>query len=100
MARLNRVQCENVVYRYFLREGWLPPGTTTRTWREVKVSDLGMDDPPLPSDRNLQKRRVSLDLQDLFEMLGGSIGSPLSQLKKKNLKLVEFARWCFENQRG
>jgi hypothetical protein len=64
----------------------------------VKLTELGIDDPPLPSDPHLQKRRAALDLRDLFEMLGSRLASPVIQLKKKSMTLLELAEWCFSNQ--
>jgi len=77
----------------------LPPGTTLETWPTVKMQDLLFDDPPLPSDPDFQKRRVSLDLRALYYALGSTLADPFQQLKKKTLTLGDFAQWCYENQK-
>ncbi|MCK4414955.1 MAG: hypothetical protein KAY32_15580 [Candidatus Eisenbacteria sp.] len=100
MAMLNKNRCKNFVYQFFLTEGWLPPGTTPKNWSAVTIGELGIDDPPLPSDPHLQKRRVALDLQNFFALLGGKLPSPLSQLKRRSLTLGGFADWCHANQEG
>jgi hypothetical protein len=55
MAKLSLRACRGLVFRYFLREGWLPPGTTAATWKTVTMGDLAFDDPPLPSEPHFQK---------------------------------------------
>lgn len=47
---LSQSACRGLLYRYFLKEGRLPTGTTGQNWDEVTVSELLFDDPPLPSD--------------------------------------------------
>lgn len=99
--RISLNQARGIVYRFFLNEGWLPPGTTRQTWPEVTLGDLGMDDPPLQSDPHLQKRRIALDLQNFFFVaVGVRIPSPLERLMTSTLTLGELAQWCFENQAG
>lgn len=100
MAKLKKGQCRSLIYRYFLNEGWLPAGTTTDSWREVTIDEMEIDDPPLPSDPHFQKKRISLDLQNLFVVLGGQIPSPLAELKKKTRTLADLADWCYDNQPG
>jgi len=100
MAVFTKNQCQTFIYRYFLRQGWLPPGTTRHNWGDVTMKMLYMDDPPLPSDPHYQKKKAALDLQDHFLTFGGGIESPLAQLKKPTLTLRELAEWCSENQVG
>jgi hypothetical protein len=98
MLTLTPTQCRSLVYRYFLMEGWLPRGTTPANWRAVTVRRLQLDDPPLPSDQDLQKRRIALDLQNLFFVLGGEIESPLDQLRDGQVTLSGLAQWCHTHQ--
>ena len=98
MAKLTKVQCENLIYVYLLHEGWLPPGTTKRNWRSVEIGNLGIDDPPLPSDPHLQKKRAALDIQKFFEVLGSKLTSILPELKKKTNTLLMLAHRCYEKQ--
>ncbi len=97
-AKQTKVQCENLIYKYLLREGWLPPGTTKRNWRNVQIGQLGIDVPALPSDPHLQKRRAALDIQDMFEELSSKLTSVLPELKKKSNTLLVLAHRCFEKQ--
>jgi hypothetical protein len=99
MARFTPTQCRSLIYRYFLVEGWLPRGTTTGNWREVTIRRMQIDDPPLPSDQDLQKRRISLDLQNLFFVLGGELESPIDQLRDGTVTLNQLAQWCHAHQR-
>jgi hypothetical protein len=92
-------QCRSLVYRYFLVEGWLPRGTTNQNWRDLTMRRLQIDDPPLPSDQDLQKRRIALDLQNLFFVLGGEIESPIDQLRDGTLTLGQVAQWCCAHQK-
>jgi hypothetical protein len=98
MPKLNLQQCKNTVFFYFLAEGWLPKGTTDATWESVTMADLGMDDPPLPSDPHLQKKRIALDLQNFFFILGSRLSSPLGELQTGSVTLGEFAEWCHSHQ--
>ncbi len=99
-GKLSLNQCRGIIYRYFLNAGWLPVGTPKRTWPSVSMQDLQMDDPPLPGDPHLQKRRIALDLQNFFFVaLGAVIPSPLERLRAANFTLGELAQWCFENQK-
>lgn len=98
MATLTQAQSRSLIYRYFLNEGWLPAGTTPDTWQGVTMGDMEIDDPPLPSDPHFQKKRIALDLQNLFFVLGSPIASPLAELKKKTRTLAELADWCREHQ--
>jgi hypothetical protein len=91
-------QCRSLVYRYFLLEGWLPGGTTSGNWRDVTIQQMQIDDPPLPSDQDLQKRRISLDLQNLFFVLGGELESPIDQLRNDSVTLDQLAQWCHAHQ--
>ena len=98
MPKLSKTQCDNLVFRYFLAEGWLPPGTTAKTWRAVTMGEMRFDDPPLPSSPDLQKSRIALDLQHTFFLLGSSLPDPTAQLKDGSLVLRDFAAWCFDQQ--
>jgi hypothetical protein len=98
MPKLNQKQTRGLIYRYFLNDGWLPAGTTVHNWTDVTMGDMEFDDPALPSDPHIQKKRVSLDLQSLFQVLGSSINSPLAELKKKTLTLGDFAAACWASQ--
>lgn len=100
MARLSENQCSSLVFHYFLFEGWLPPGTTPDNWRDVRMSDMDLDDPPLPGDLDLQKKRVAFDLQNQFVLLGSRIASPFEILCDGEATLGELATFCFENQEG
>lgn len=96
--KLSLQQCKNIVYFYFLDEGWLPGGTTPENWEAVKMADMEMDDPPLPSDPHLQKKRIALDLQKLFFQLGSQLASPLGELQTGSLTLGNFSVWCESHQ--
>ncbi|HZN97558.1 MAG TPA: hypothetical protein VFB61_07515 [Gemmatimonadales bacterium] len=98
MATFTPTQCRSLVYRYFLVEGWLPRGTTAQNWRDLTIRRMQIDDPPLPSDQDLQKRRIALDLQNLFFVLGGELESPIDQLRDGTLTLGELAQWCCGHQ--
>ncbi len=91
-------QSRGVVYQYFLSEGWLPVGTTTQNWDQVKLGDMGIDDPALPSDPHMQKQRIALDLQRFFVVLGSSVASAKNFLKGKTKTLKELAEWLHQNQ--
>jgi hypothetical protein len=82
-----------LVYRYFLREGWLPPDTTDQNWDAVTMGQMLFDDPPLVADPDFQKRRISLDIQALFFALGRTLADCLPQLKNRALTLADFAGW-------
>jgi hypothetical protein len=98
MAKLSKNQSRSLVYRYLLNEGWLPPGTTRESWAEVTLADLALDDPALPAEPHLQKKRVALDLRSLFLMLGSDVPSPLAELKKKTTTLGDFAEILWASQ--
>lgn len=98
MASFTPTQCRSLIYRYFLVEGWLPRGTTAGNWRDVTMRRLQIDDPPLPSDQDLQKRRIALDLQNLFFVLGGELESPVAQLRDGTVTLNQLAQWCHAHQ--
>ena len=100
MSQLSRTQCENVLFFYFLGDGWLPPGTTEASWQAVTFGELHMDDPPLPDAPDLQKQRVALDLQHAFHLLGGSLPSPLAELQDRAMTLGSFVAWCVDHQGG
>jgi hypothetical protein len=100
VATFTAAQCRSLIYRYFLVEGWLPRGTTTGNWRDVTLRRMQIDDPPLPSDQDLQKRRISLDLQNLFFVLGSELESPIEQLKDDTLTLAALAQWCCARQKA
>lgn len=97
-GKLSLQQCKNIVYFYFLSEGWLPAGTTAENWEAVKMADMEMDDPPLPSDPHLQKKRISLDLQQMFFVFGSQLASPLGELQTGSLTLGKFSGWCESHQ--
>lgn len=97
MAKQTQAACDNIVHNYLAAEGWLPPGTTDDSWQEVRIGDLQLDDPPLPSSPHLQKQRVARDLQQIFFWLQAKLTSPLAQLKKPDLTLRQFCDWCFAN---
>jgi hypothetical protein len=99
MAALTATQCRSLVYRYFLIEALLPRGTTAQNWRDITLRRLQIDDPPLPSDQDLQKRRIALDLQNLFFVLGSETESPIDQLRDGTLTLAELAQWCCAHQK-
>lgn len=99
MASFTAAQCRSLVYRYFLVEGWLPRGTTADNWRDVTVRRMQIDDPPLPSDQDLQKRRIALDLQNLFFVLGSETESPIEQLRDGTVTLAGLAQWCCAHQK-
>lgn len=94
---ISQRQCRSLIYRYLLNEGWLPRGTTTSSWRDVTLAEIDFDDPPLENDPHFQKKRVALDLQNLFFVLGSDLASPLGQLKRGESTLVDLADWCAEN---
>jgi hypothetical protein len=98
MARLSKNQCSSLVFHYFLFEGWLPPGTTPKTWRAVTMGAMDFDDPPLPGDPDLQKKRIAFDLQNQFFLLGSGLRSPFEFLTDDEATMGELAVWCFENQ--
>lgn len=98
MAKLKKNQVRSLVYRYLLNQGWLPPGTTVTNWPDVTIGDLGIDDPALPSDPDLQKKRIALDLQELVATLGSQIPSPMQLLKKASMTLGDFADAVFGSQ--
>jgi hypothetical protein len=100
MPKLAKGQCRSLIYRYFLNEGWLPAGTTIQNWGTVTMGGMEIDDPPLPSDPHFQKKRIALDLQNLFIVLGSQVASPLSELKKATNTLADLAEWCHTNQGG
>jgi hypothetical protein len=60
---------------------------------------LQIDDPPLPSDQDLQKRRIALDLQNLFFVLGGETESPLDHLRDGTMTLGQLAQRCCAQQK-
>jgi hypothetical protein len=97
MAKLSLNACRGLVYQNFLREGWLPSGTTAQNWSGLTMADMLFDDPPLPGDPNFQKRRVSLDLRSLFYALGRELEDPFGELKKKTETLGDFAGWCYDH---
>jgi hypothetical protein len=99
MATFTPTQCRSLVYRYFLVEGWLPGGTTMDTWRDVTIAHMQIDDPPLPSDQDLQKRRIALDIQNLFFVLGSEVESPIEQLRDSTVTLKALAEWCCAHQK-
>jgi hypothetical protein len=98
VAKLTLRQCKTTVFIYFLREGWLPSGTTNKTWSTVKMGDIDFDDPPLPADSDFQKRKVGMDLQVIFLNLGSHLPHPLDILSDKSSTLGDLAQWCFDNQ--
>jgi hypothetical protein len=98
MAKLNQRQCQNLISDYFLVDGWIPPGTPESKYLDVQLKDMGIDDPPVPGDPHLQKKRIALDLQSQFRILGSSISSPLAELKVATRTLGELADWCCTNQ--
>jgi hypothetical protein len=91
-------QCRTTVFIYFLREGWLPVGTTKQTWKRVTMGDMEFDNPPLPADPHFQKRRISMDLQVIFFNLGSQLGDSLSVLSDDEETLGDFATWCHQHQ--
>lgn len=98
MAKLTPTQCRNVVFMYFLREGWLPPGTTPQDWKDVTMGEMEFDNPPLPSDGNFQKRKIALDLQFMFFNLNSQLGDSMEILADEEKTLGELATWCHEHQ--
>ena len=100
MAVFTRKQCHAFIYHYFLRRGWLPPGTTHHNWRDVTIEMLHLDNPPFANDPHYQKNKVALDIQDHFLTFGGGIESPLNLLSKPELNLIQIGDWCFEHQVG
>lgn len=97
MAKLSQTQCENVVHRYFLLNGWLPAGTTKAAWKSVTMKAMEFDDPPLPSKPHLQKQRVARELQDIFFMAGAKLPSPLDRLRDPQETLGGLTVWCAQN---
>src|SRR5437868_4436030 len=89
--------CRGLVFRYMLREGWLPPGTTDTGWDALTMGEMLFDDPPLPSDPHFQAKRVSLDLISLFFVLGHDLEDPFEQLTDKKITLGDFAEWCHDH---
>jgi hypothetical protein len=96
-TKLSLNACRGLAYRYFLREGWLPPGTTEDNWDGLRMDQMMFDDPPLPSDPHFQKRRASLDLMALFFVLGHELEDPFDELSDDKLTLSDFAEWCSEH---
>jgi len=95
---LTKNQCKTTVFIYFLREGWLPSGTTNQNWEAVTMGAMQFDDPPLPADPNFQKRRIAMDLQVIFFNLGSQLGDCLDVLSDNQKTLGELATWCFQHQ--
>jgi hypothetical protein len=86
------------VYRYFLNDGWLPPGTTMANWDQVAIGSMAIDDPAVPGAPDVQKERIALDLQNLCHVLGSDVSSPLTQLEKDKSTLGDLAEWLFGHQ--
>jgi hypothetical protein len=88
----------SLVYRYFLYQGSLPPSTSESSWVDVRLEQLGLDDPPVPSEPAMQRKRVALDLQRWFEILGSGLESPFRTLGEGSSTLAGLADWCTEHQ--
>jgi hypothetical protein len=98
VAALTKRQCRSLVYRYFLNDGWLPPGTTMTNWDQVTLGSMGIDDPAVPGAPDVQKERIALDLQNLCHVVGSDVASPLAQLEKDKSTLGDLAEWLFGHQ--
>ncbi|MBN1420653.1 MAG: hypothetical protein JXP34_17910 [Planctomycetes bacterium] len=97
MARLTAKKCENFVWVFFLEEGVLPAGTTRRNILALKVSDLGLDDPPLPGDPHFQKKKAARRMQVWFLAMGYRLTSPLPILRDGKKSLRQLATWIREH---
>ena len=99
MPKLNKTQSQNHLYWFYFFAGKFPPGTDRENFAKLKMSELQVDDPALPSDPHFEKKRLSLELQLSFFRLGYTLPSPLAQMKKRTLELGDFATWCWTNHK-
>jgi hypothetical protein len=95
---LTRNQCRTTIYIYFLKEGWLPAGTTRQNWSQVTMSEIEFDQPPLPADPDFQKRKAGMDIQVIFLALGAHLPHPMEVLADGDQTLGDLAQWCMDNQ--
>ena len=99
MAKAPAVLCRSIVKNYFLHEGWLPRGTAVEEWKAVTFEQMDIDDPPVEVDPHFQKKKIAVALQHAFQLAGGSLASPLAELKKPASSLGDLADWCIENSK-
>jgi|CXWL01.1.fsa_nt_gi hypothetical protein len=98
MAKKSLGAIKSLFYHYLWGEGWLPAGTTAKNWGQVRVPELGLDQPPLTHAPDLQKDRMGLDLVALVWALGAAIPSPTALLGNDTLTLAEVAKGIYESQ--
>lgn len=97
MTTLSKKQVKNLVYWFYFFRGKYPPGTTYKTFETLTMADLQVDDPPLPGEPHFEKKKLALELQDLFFQLGYQLSSPLGEMKKRTETLDKFHAWCHSN---
>jgi len=94
---LSEQNVKTLVLWFFIDHGKFPPETDNENWEAGTMSEMQWDDPPLPSDPNFEKRKLSQLLILQFNSMGLKLKSPLSMMKKKQKTMKDLWKFCFEN---
>lgn len=95
---LSKTAVEKVVLFFFARRGMLPVGTTAANWRTVTMAQFQFDDPPINNEPHFVKKKISQELQTMFNDIGIGVSSPLPVLKRPTATLGELTSTLHESQ--
>ena len=87
------------LYYFFRNRGKFPSGTKPQNWVGVKMSEMLIDDPPLPGQPHFEKRKLTLEIQAWFREMVLELKSPLALLKEKNKTMRDLVSFCVNNQK-
>ena len=95
--KLSRKQIENLIALFFLHIGRFPPGTDGTNWKQVKMSDLSLDDPPLPGKPDYEHKKYAELLTLDFNKLGVKMPGLEKQFANDDLTMGELVDYCVAN---
>ncbi len=97
--KLNKKQTRNLVARFWIFEGRLPPGTNNDTFDSVTMAQLQLDDPPVPGSPDFEHQKYADMLTQQFNKLSIAVPGILKVLKDDGKTMGELCQHCFENQK-
>lgn len=91
MPLLTKKQVDTAVLWYFAIRGRFPSGTTKQTWKAVTMAQMEFDDPPLVADPHFEKKKISNELNAIFNGIGIKVNSSLPILKAATKTMADLS---------
>jgi hypothetical protein len=98
--KLNKKQTRNLVARFWIFEGRLPPGTNNDSFDGVTMVELQLDDPPVPGSPGYEHKKYADMLTGQFNKLSIAVPGILEVLEDDAKTMAELCQHCFENQKA